>query len=125
MTSESEYANHLRNALAPLGDIRVRRMFGGAGLFLEDTMFGLISEDSLFLKADDENRPDFEAEGLQPITYERLGRTIALSYWEAPEHLLDDPDALLRWSRRAWQAARRSAAGKSKRRRPKRKAQRK
>ncbi len=113
MTASPEYVEHLQDALLPLGDVRVRRMFGGAGVFLDGTMFGLVFDDMLFLKADAETVGDFEAEGLQAITYERLGRTIALSYWEAPERLLDDPDELLDWCRRAWQAGRRSNAGKT------------
>lgn len=115
MTASPEYLEHLLDALLPLGDVRARRMFGGAGVFLDGTMFGLVFDDMLFLKADAETVGAFEAEGLQAITYERLGKTIALSYWEAPERLLDDQDELLEWCRRAWQAGRRTGAGKTKR----------
>jgi len=98
----------LEEHLAPLGPIQVRRMFGGAGVFLDGLMFGLVSDGVLYLKVDDRNRPVFEAEGLGPFVYEKLGKPATLtSYRQAPERLLDEPDEMLAWARDALAAARR------------------
>src|SRR5690606_41027264 len=89
--------------------IRVRRMFGGAGIYCDGVMFALISDDTLYLKVDDANRGDFAAEGMAPFSYAtRTGRTTITSYWRAPERLLDAPDELLTWSRAAVAAAARA-----------------
>jgi DNA transformation protein len=40
------------------------------------------------------------------------GRTTTMSYWRAPAHLLDEPDDMVAWARRALAAARRSAHAK-------------
>jgi DNA transformation protein len=114
MSMSPEYKNHLLDLLQPLGPVQAKRMFGGGGLYLDGTMFGLVADDVLYLKADDENRAEFEAIGAPPFTYERRGKTLALSYFQAPEDALDDPDELLTWARSAWGAARRAAASAKK-----------
>ena len=70
--------------LLPLGPVRARAMFGGWGLFLDDTMFGLIAGERLYFKVDDETEPRFAAAGAEAFTYLRQGKRAAMSYWEAP-----------------------------------------
>ena len=104
---------HLKEQLAPLGSVTIRRMFGGAGVFLDGLMFGLIIDDMLYLKAGDANRPDFEAEALPPFSYRRgNGQATVMSYWQAPERLLDEPDEMLAWAGKAIAAARAGATAK-------------
>ena len=117
MTASPEFLEHLTDMLAPMGAVAARRMFGGAGLFREGLMFALIARDTLYLKVDDENRAAFEEAGMGPFTYEKKGKTSAMSYFEAPPDALDDPDALLPWARSAWEAALRANAGKVKKKR--------
>ena len=97
-------------------------MFGGHGLYLEGTIFALVFDGALFLKADEETKGSFERRGLGPITYEgRKGQAIALPYWEAPAELLEDGRALCRWARRAHEAGLRfNAKKKPKSAKPKR-----
>jgi DNA transformation protein and related proteins len=91
---------------APFGSVTVRRMFGGAGLFSEGLMFGLVFDGAIFLRVDDASIPDFEREGSAPFVYTRaksagrVGRH-SLSYWRLPERLYDDPEELVSWARRA------------------------
>ena len=99
----------IEEQLASLGPVTVRRMFGGGGIFLDGLMFGLIIDDRLYFKVDDANRPAFEAEGQQPFAYAKSnGRTTVMSFWTAPERLLDEPDDLVAWARGAWAVARRA-----------------
>ena len=51
------------------GNLRHRRMFGGYGIFFDDLMFALIANDTLYIKVDDTNRANFEAENMSPFTY--------------------------------------------------------
>jgi DNA transformation protein len=103
----------LEEHLAPLGPITIRRMFGGAGVFLDGLMFGLIADGVLYLKTDEAGRTEFEREGLEPFTYARKGeRATLISYWRAPERLIDEPDELLAWARKASEVARRAHAAK-------------
>jgi len=98
----SEYKEFLAEQLERLGPVRFRGMFGGAGVYLDDLMFGLIFDETLYFKVDDRNRADFEAEDKGPFTFEMTdGSTGSLHYYEVPERLYDDPDELVQWARKA------------------------
>jgi DNA transformation protein len=96
---------------APFGSVTVRRIFGGAGLFCEGLMFGLVFDGAIFLRVDEASIPDFEREGSRPFVYtrakspDRVGRH-SLSYWRLPERLYDDPEELVSWAQRALEIAR-------------------
>jgi DNA transformation protein len=101
------------------GRIAVRRMFGGEGIFVGDLMIGLIMDDQIYLKAGDGNRADFVREGAKPFTYTRgkERNATSLSYYAAPERLLDDPEEFCRWMRKAHDAALSARAAKTPKRR--------
>jgi len=117
MAGSSELIDYLLDALAPLGHAGGRAMFGGHGLYLDGLIVGIVIDETVYLKVDDGNRADYEAAGMRPFTYEGRNRPVAMSYWEAPAEVLDEPEALRAWAGQAWAAARRARAAKAKRRR--------
>ena len=111
MVASDGFAEFLREQLAPLGRVTMRRMFGKTGVFCGGVMFGMVTANMLYLRVDDQNRVAFkEAESSPPLNYEKKGSTIDLSFWRAPERLFDEPDDLVAWARLALAAARRVAA---------------
>lgn len=116
MTMSPDFRDYLLDQLAPLGGVEAKRMFGGGGLYLDGAMFGLVADDVLYLKADDGNRADFEDAGMAPFTYTNKARKkpVQMSYYETPDDVLEDPEALSAWAGRAWEAARRSGTAKKK-----------
>jgi DNA transformation protein len=89
----------------------MRRMFGKTGVFCDAVMFGMVTENTLYFRVDDQNRATFqEAESFPPLNYEKKGGAIDLSFWRVPERLFDEPDELVSWARAALAAARRVAA---------------
>ena len=102
---------HIRELFSGFGPVDIRRMFGGAGVFVDDMMIALVSREVIYLKADAETIPAFEREGLAPFSYMAKGskRTIT-SYWRMPDRLYDDPDELATWARASLEVARRKAA---------------
>lgn len=111
MVASDSFADFLREQLAPLGNIAVRRMFGKTGVFCDGLMFAMVTDDTLYLRVDDDNRAAFkEAEVFPPLNYAKKGETIDLSFWRAPERLFDEPDDFVMWGREAMNAARRVAA---------------
>lgn len=108
MSEAQEYANHIVDLLDPFGPCEARRMFGGHGIFLQGLMFGLIADNSLYLKADDETRSAFEAEGCDAFIYYKKDKPFQLSYYLAPDEFFEDSEATLRWARLAFDAALRS-----------------
>lgn len=112
MTASSGFLDLVKDQLSGFGPVTIRRMFGGAGVFIDGLMFGLIADDVLYLKVDAENAAAFTAEGLQPFTYAARGRRTEMSYRRAPERLLDDPEEMREWADSALAAARRASLRK-------------
>jgi DNA transformation protein len=111
MVASDSFAEFLREQLAPLGRVTLRRMFGKTGAFCNGLMFGMVTDNMLYLRVDDHNRAVFkEAESSPPLNYKKQGHTIDLAFWRAPERLFDEPDELVTSARVALAAARRVAA---------------
>jgi DNA transformation protein len=109
-------AEPIRELFAEFGPVDVRRMFGGAGVFVDGLMIALISREVIHLKADAETIPEFEREGLSPFTYATSkGEQKLTSYWRMPDRLYDDTEELAQWARKAHAVAVRAAARKPKR----------
>ena len=113
MVASNGFGEFLREQLAPLGRVTMRRMFGKTGVFCDGLMLGMVRDNTLYFRVDDDNRAAFkEAESFPPLSYEKKGGTIDLSFWRAPERLFDEPDELVTWARAALAAARRVAANR-------------
>jgi len=111
MVASDSFAEFLKEQLAPLGRVTMRRMFGKTGVFCDGLMLGMVTDNTLYLRVDDDNRLAFqEAASFPPLNYRKKGSTIDLSFWRAPERLFDEPDELVTWGRIALAAAGRVAA---------------
>ena len=111
MVASETYAEFLREQLAPLGRVTLRRMFGKSGVFCDGVMLGMVTENTLYFRVDDHNKETFkEAEAFPPLNYAKKGAMIDLSFWRVPERLFDEPDELTAWAQAALAAARRVAA---------------
>ena len=108
-------AEFIHDLFQPFGAVSVRRMFGGAGLFADGVMFGLVSGGQIYLKVDATTVTCFEREQCEPFEYStKNGKRALTSYWRLPDRLYDDADELAQWARQALAAARRGAAVKPK-----------
>ena len=101
----SHFIDFILEILHAWRPVSARRMFGGHGLYHAGVMFALVADGQLYLKVDDESRSDFVAAGLGPFVYEAKGRRVALSYYRAPDAMLDEPEVAREWAERGWQAA--------------------
>jgi DNA transformation protein and related proteins len=102
MVASDSFAEFLREELAPLGRITMRRMFGKTGVFCDGVMLGMVTDNMLYFRVDAHNRAAFkEAEAFPPLNYEKQGRTIDLAFWRVPERFFDEPEELLLWGRAA------------------------
>jgi DNA transformation protein len=93
----------VERCLAALPNLEVRRMFGGAGIYADGTMFGILHKGRVYLKTDERTRAAFVERGAGPF---RATKNLVLkSYYELPADLLDDDAEFLSWSRMALQIA--------------------
>ena len=82
MVASDSFAEFLREQLASLGQVTMRRMFGKTGVFCDGLMLGMVTDDALYFRVDDHNRTAFkEAQSSPPLTYKKKGCTIDLSFW--------------------------------------------
>ena len=101
----------------PLGPVRIKRMFGGAGIYAHDVMFALIADEQIYLKVDAVLKADLEAEGCGPFRFEKKDGTVAqMNYFQLPDGAMDDPDQASNWGRRALDVALKAKASKTRKR---------
>jgi DNA transformation protein and related proteins len=115
---DSSFVTHVLDLLESVGPVRARAMMGGHMIFCEDLPIALIADETLYLKADETTRPEFERAGGAAFTYQRGERVTAMSFWTPPEDTLDDPESMRPWARLALEAAARSRRPKAARQHP-------
>ena len=87
--------------LSALPEVRARAMFGGHGLCSGEHFFGILDEGRLFFKTDAQSQADYTARGMGPFTYESKGKVLTMSYHEVPPDVLEQPQELAGWARKA------------------------
>jgi DNA transformation protein and related proteins len=103
----------IEDLFSSIGRVSLRRMFGGAGLYLNGLCIALVYEGMIWLKTDDTSRPAFESAGSRPFVYEKKsGGVSVMSFWLIPEICFEDEDALKRYVSMAESAALRAIKGK-------------
>jgi len=105
MAVSTGYLTYVVDQFAPFAKVVARRMFGGIGLYADGLFFGLIDDDVLYLKVDDSNRADYLARGAKPFQPIANDPTYSMNYFQLPEDVLEDPEALQLWSRKSLAAA--------------------
>ncbi len=107
-----DFVDYVMELLGPFGTVATRRMFGGHGVYLDGLMFAIVSGDTLYLKADEMNRIEFEQAGCEMFSYARKGKRATLGFYRAPEDAMESPELMLPWARTAYAAALRVNAKK-------------
>jgi DNA transformation protein len=102
---------YIMDLLGPV-EPEAKRMFGGLGIFHRGLIFALMGDYTLYMKVDDLNRADFEAEGSGPFSIAMKGKEMTMSYYEVPADVLEDPDILNEWANKAIDLSLRADAAK-------------
>ena len=111
---EKEFVNYIVELMQSIGPVRARSMFGGHGIFLEGIMFGLVADSVLYLKVDKETESEFKTKGLEVFTYNKKGKEFKMSYYQAPDEVLEDSEEMNSWANKAYGAALKAASKKRK-----------
>ena len=96
MAVSEQFLEYVRDQFSELGEVQSRKMFGGAGIYLDGRFFALVSDDELFLKVDDANRLRFERAGSH--AFEPWQGHVMNGYWSVPADVLEDRARLAEWS---------------------------
>ena len=101
----SEYIVYLKELFSAWGEVEMRPMFGGHGVYFQGLMFAFIAADVLYLKTDKTLALEYERKGLKAFCYNKKNKIIKLSYYQAPEEALEDPDELIIWTEKSFDVA--------------------
>lgn len=98
----SAFVRHIQDELSGIGAVQLDRFFGGWAYLLADKRFAVSIKDRLYFRVDRALKDALVAEGCQPFSYAKGGKTVVVHrFYEAPQDCLDDRDALLHWANRA------------------------
>ena len=108
MAVSASFRDFVREQLSAVLAVTSRPMFGALTFFHDGRAFALIDDDRLYFKVDATNRGDFEAAGMGPfLPFGDPEKPMA--YFELPPDLLEDPELLEPWVRKAVAVAARQA----------------
>ncbi len=94
---------------------QLSRVVPRVGIYAGELFFALIADDTLYFKVDESNRADFEARRMGPFRpYGDSGE--AMGYYQVPDELLEDPEALRPWVEKAIAVAGRKRVKRARRR---------
>jgi DNA transformation protein len=104
------FLDHALDLVCGLGQVQARRLFGGYGLYAQGVMFGLLSDDELFLKTDRETLERFTSAGCRMWTYgEQKPDT---HYFRPPDEAHEDAESMQPWAELGLGAALRARAAR-------------
>lgn len=107
MPVSDEYLTYLIDQLECVGPVTPKRMFGGAGLYLDGVFFAIVAKDVLYFKVDGSTRRDYEGAGTGPFR-PFPDKSTVMQYYEVPVEVLEDRETLREWAEKALTVARMS-----------------
>lgn len=103
----------VQEALEPLGTVTMRKMMGGATLYLDGIVFAILDEGEIWFKADAETDPIWDKAGCPRFTVTfHDGRVDTMNYRRGPTDVYDEAEAMQEWAALAVGAGRRGASKK-------------
>jgi DNA transformation protein len=100
MTTKNEsFADFVLDQLRDLGEVEARRMFGGFGLYQDETFFGIVHKGKMYFKIDESTVGEYRRRKMKPFRPNAKQRL--KSYYQVPVEIIEDADALCEWAVRA------------------------
>jgi len=96
---DTSFLDYVLEQLADARGIKTRAMFGGHGLYMNQSFFGIVHKGALYFRTDETSRRAYVARGSRP--FNPKGRQELHRYYEVPAEVLEDADELLVWARAA------------------------
>jgi len=95
----------IRDMFVSLGEVTIKRMFGGKGIYHQGKILALEFSGDILLKADAQSAAAFADAGATQWVYAGKNKPVAMPYWSIPDAALDDPDEMAKWVALAWAVA--------------------
>ena len=99
MMADTSFLDYVLEQLAEARGLKTRSMFGGHGLYIGDSFFGIVHKGALYFRTDEATRPAYVKAGSRP--FNPNGKQELHRYYEVPSEVLEDAEELLVWAKRA------------------------
>ena len=97
--ADDSFKDFVLDQLSGLVDVEARRMFGGYGLYQDDTFFGIIHKGRLYFKIDESTVGEYRKRKMKP--FRPNARQTLKSYYQVPVEIIEDADKLSEWAGKA------------------------
>ena len=97
--ADTSFLDYVLEQLAEAKGLKTRPMFGGYGLYIGQSFFGIVHKGSLYMRTDETSRPAYVKAGSRP--FNPKGKVELHCYYEVPADVLEDSEELLLWAKRA------------------------
>ena len=104
---DESFKDFVVDQLHELDEIEARRMFGGYGLYRDETFFGILHKGKLFFKIDETTVGEYRKRRMKP--FRPNGKQTLKSYYQVPADIIEDTDALCEWAIQAIACQRRKS----------------
>lgn len=96
---DNSFRDFVLDQLQRLDDVEARPMFGGFGLYQDETFFGIIHKGRAYFKIDDATVADYRKHKMKP--FRPNPKQTLKSYYQVPLEILEDADRLWEWAGKA------------------------
>jgi DNA transformation protein len=96
---DDSFKDFVLDQLQGLDDVEARRMFGGYGLYRDETFFGIIHKGRLYFKIDDSTVGEYRKRKMKP--FRPSEKQTLKSYYQVPVDIIEDGDRLCQWALKA------------------------
>ena len=96
---DESFKDFVLDQLSGLDDVEARRMFGGYGLYRDETFFGIIHRGRLYFKIDERTVGEYRKRKMKP--FRPNAKQTLKSYYQVPVDIIEDADKLSEWTEAA------------------------
>ena len=105
MAVDEGYKDYVVDQLGKLCFVTVKKMFGGAGIYYDGLIFGLLGDDVLYFKVDDSNKSDYVRAGMEPFQ-PFDDKPLVMPYYQVPIDVLENREMLADWAMKSLSTSR-------------------
>ena len=96
---DDSFKDFVLDQLQGLDDVEARRMFGGFGVYQDETFFGIIHKGRLYFKVDDSTVGEYRKRKMKP--FRPNAKQTLKSYYQVPVEVIEDGTQLTEWATQA------------------------
>ena len=96
---DKSFKDFVLDQLQDLDGVDARRMFGGHGVYRDETFFGILHKGKLYFKVDESTIGEYRKRKMQPFR-PNPNQTLK-SYYQVPVEILEDNERLCDWAVKA------------------------